>query len=167
MMKKQLQKNYSVVAIEVNKRDFVYFNDKDLISTTNNEVGNVVVQYNDKDVVIIDINDSVGAESLCNEVLYLLEPSIIKLNKLMLVDRNALAKYKDKKIVLNQSLLSSKDVLDFEYESKSKIYYNMPPLDDREKNIHALNMMLVKMGFEAQNDGEMAKKNRILGLFQK
>ena len=167
MMKKQLQKNYSVVAIEVNKRDFVYFNDKDLISTTNNEVGNVVVQHNDKDVVIIDINDSVGAESLCNEVLYLLEPSIIKLNKLMLVDRNALAKYKDKKIVLNQSLLSSKDVLDFEYESKSKIYYNMPPLDDREKNIHALNMMLVKMGFEAQNDGEMAKKNRILGLFQK
>lgn len=167
MMKKQLEKNYSVVAIEVGKRDFVYFNDKDLISTTNNEIGNIIVQNNDKDVVIVDINDSVSAEGLCHEVLYLLEPSIIKLNRLMLVDRKALTKYKDKKIVLNQSLLSSKDVLDFEYESKTKVYYNMPPLDDREKNVHALNMMLVKMGFEAQNDGEMAKKNKILGLFQR
>lgn len=167
MMKKQLEKNYSVVAIEVGKRDFVYFNDKGLISTTNNEIGNVVVQHSDKDVAIIDINDSIGAENLCHEVLYLLEPSIIKLNRLMLVNPKELTKYKEKKIVLNQSLLSSKDVLDFEYESKSKVFYNMPPLDDREKNVHALNMMLVKMGFDLQNDGEIAKKNSILGLFQK
>jgi len=30
--------------------------------------------------------------------------------------------------------LSSKDVSDFEYESHSKILFNMPPLNDREQN---------------------------------
>ena len=31
-----------------------------------------------------------------------------------------------------------KDVLDFEYESRLKIFYNMPPLDEREKEIMAI-----------------------------
>ena len=54
---------------------------------------------------------------------------------------------KDKKIILNQSLLNPKDVLDFEYEARAKIFYNMPPLDDREKNSMALIAFLIKMGF--------------------
>ena len=139
MMKNQLARNYSVIAIEVGKTDFRYFNDKSLLSVGDNEIGTAVAKNNDKDVIIIDINDSKQAESLCHEIIYLIEPSIIKLNKLMTVDRNALTRLKDRKIVLNQSLLSKKDVLDFEYESKSKVFYNMPPLDEREKDIFALN----------------------------
>ena len=167
MMKKILSKHYSVEAIEVDKRDFIYFNDKDMINTTSNEIGNVIVKYSDKDIVLVDINSSKQAESLCNDVLCLVEPSIIKLNKLMMLDRNAFAKIKkeDKKLILNKSLLSSKDILEFEYESKSKVYYNLPPLDDRERNIHALSRFLLKLGFEVDIDEEMSKKNKILGLF--
>lgn len=69
--------------------------------------------------------------------------------------------------MLNQSLLSPKDVLDFEYESGLKIFYNMPPLDEREKSIYALNSFLVKLGFKKQNDETQQKKKSILDLFTK
>ena len=53
MMKKELSKNYSAVAIEVDKTDFTYFKDKDMISTITNEVGMVVNKHKDKNVVLI------------------------------------------------------------------------------------------------------------------
>ena len=165
MMKKQLSKNYSVTAIEVDKNDFRFFMDKTLISTTDNQIGNTIAKNHDSDIILVDINDSENAFELCHEVIYLIEPSIIKLNKLMITNPKALAKYKNEKIILNQSVLTSKDVLDFEYESKLKIFYNMPPLDERERNIHPLNAFLVRLGFDKQEDGEVKKKNSILGLF--
>ena len=167
MIKNQLMQNYSVVAIEVNKSDFRYFNDKSLVSTTNSEIGNVVAKYTDHDVILLDVNDSTQAEELCHDVINLIEPSIIKLNKLMLVNSNIFKTLKDKKVILNQSILSSKDVLDFEYESGVKVYYNMPPLDEREKSIYALNAFLVRMGFTKQQSGEQEKKKSILGIFGK
>jgi hypothetical protein len=167
MMKKQLEKHYNVIGIELNKDDFKFFNDKQLYTTTNNEIGNMIAKYNDKDVILLDINDSVQAESLCNEVIYLVEPSVIKLNKLMFTNRNAFKNLKGKKIILNQSLLTSKDVLDFEYESGAKIYFNMPPLDERERTIFILNQFLHKLGFSKQQTAEQDKKISILGLFGK
>ena len=165
MMKKQLEKNYSVVAIEVDKRDFMFFREKGLVSTNTQGIGNEVSKYSNKDVILIDINRSVSAESLCTEVFYLIEPSIIKLNKLMMTDGKVLQKLKGKKVILNQSLLSSKDVLDFEYESKIKIFYNMPPLNEREANIQVLNSFLTKAGFTRQAGGEQEKKSKLLGIF--
>jgi hypothetical protein len=167
MMKQILAKNYSVVGIEVDKRDFLYFNDKDLVSTVSNNIGNEIVKYIDKEIAFIDVNSSKQAESVCNEIICLVEPSIIKLNKLMLLDRQIFAKMKKagNYIVLNKSLLSSKDVLEFEYEAKSKVFYNLPPLDDRERNMTALSRFLIKLGFEAELDDEEKKKNGILGLF--
>lgn len=166
MIKNQLSHNYSVVAIEVGKTDFRYFNDRSLISVNDNEIGTAVAKNSDKDVIIIDINDSKQAESLCHDIIYLVEPSIIKLNKMMMVDRNALNNLKNKKIVLNQSLLNKKDVLDFEYESKNKVFYNMPPLDEREKDIYALNAFLVRLGFiKQQTSEEQVKKNKLFGIF--
>ena len=167
MMVKQLEKNYTVVALEVNKSDFRYFNDKKLLSIPNTDIPNVLSKYSNYNVVLIDINDSKEAEKLCDDVLYLVEPSIIKLNKLMLINSNVFKELKNKKIILNQSLLNSKDVLDFEYESGAKVYYNMPPLDEREKSIHALNLLLVRLGFKRQKTDEQEKKNNILGLFGK
>ena len=90
MMKKELSKNYSVVAVEVDKNDFAYFKDKDMISTVTNEVGMIVNKYRDKNVILIDINNSIVAEGFCQDVLYLIEPSIIKLEKLMVLNANAL-----------------------------------------------------------------------------
>ena len=150
MMKKELSKNYSVVAIEVDKTDFTYFKDKDMVSTITNEVGMVVNKHKDKNVVLIDINNSIVAEGFCQDVLYLIEPSIIKLEKLMVLNATALQGLKDKKIVLNQSLLSSGDVANFEYEAKIKVFYNLAPLNERDKKLPELNKMLVKLGYAKQ-----------------
>jgi len=150
MMKKELSKNYSVVAIEVDKTDFTYFKDKDMISTVTNEVGVVVNKHKDKNAVLIDINNSIVAEGFCQDVLYLIEPSIIKLEKLMILNAAALQGLKDKKIILNQSLLSSTDVANFEYEAKIKVFYNLVPLNERDKKLSELNKLLVKLGFSKQ-----------------
>ncbi len=167
MMKKQLEQHYSVVALEMNRDDFKYFHDKRMYSTTNSEIGNMIAKYNDKDVILIDVNDSTQALDLCHEVLYLVEPSVIKLNRLMLARPKTFKELKGKKIILNQSLLNPKDVLDFEYESGAKVFYNMPPLDEREKSIHALNVFLYKIGFTKQQSLEQDKKFSLLGLFGK
>jgi hypothetical protein len=147
MMKNELSKAYSVVAIEVGKSDFRYFNDRSLVSTTQTEAGNVVAKYMDKDVILLDLNDSKQVENVCHDVIYLIEPSTIKLNKLMLINSKVFTTLKNKKVVLNQSILSPKDVLDFEYEARTKIYYNLPPLDERERGSNALIAFLIKLGF--------------------
>ena len=85
MMKNQLSKNYKTVAIEVDKNDFTYFKRSDMISTVTSEVGVIINKHKDKDVILIDINNSIVAEGFCQEVLYLIEPSIIKLEKLMVL----------------------------------------------------------------------------------
>ena len=150
MMKNELSKNYSVVAIEVDKTDFTYFKDKSLISTVTSEVGSVINKNKDKNVIIIDINNSIVAEGFCQEVLYLIEPSIIKLQKLMVLNATALQGLKDKKVILNQSLFNSTDIANFEYEARIKVFYNLAPLNERDKKLPELNRMLVKLGFGKQ-----------------
>ena len=68
----------------------------------------------------------------------------------MTLNAAALQGLKDKKIVLNQSLLSSSDVANFEYEARVKIFYNLAPLNERAKKLPELNQMLVKLGFSKQ-----------------
>lgn len=166
MMVKALEKNYSVVGIEADKRDFMYFRDKKLISSSSNTVASDIARNSDKEVIIVDVNNSAQALSACQDVIYLIEPSIIKLNRLMMISRTALDKLKGKKVILNQSLLSTKDVLDFSGEARINIFYNMPPLDEREKVIPVLNAFLLKLGFERQaSEADQTKKNNILGLF--
>lgn len=171
ILKKHLEKNYSVVAIEVDKKDFWYmrsnFNkpEENMVSTTNADIGNIISQHIDKNVILIDINNSPNAESLCQEVIYLVESSIIKLNSLLLTDSKVFNRLKGKKVVLNKSLLEPKDVGDFEYEAGIKVFFNMPPLDDRKKNIDIVNVFLVKLGFTMQQTEEMTKKRKALGIF--
>ncbi len=150
MMKNELGKNYDVVAIEVDKTDFVYFKDKSLVSTITSEIGTVINKYKNKDIILVDINNSLVAEGFCQDVLYLVEPTIIKLQKLMTLNAAALHNLKNKKIILNQSLLSSNDVANFEYEARIKVFYNLPPLNERDKNIPELNNLLIKLGFTKQ-----------------
>lgn len=165
MLKKALSKNYSVAAVEVNKREFNYFNDKEMYGASDSDINNVVNNLRDHDIILVDLNGSTTAEGICNDVLYLIEPSTIKLNKLMLLNMKKLDSVKKKKIILNKSLLSSKDVLDFEYEAKLKIFFNLPPLDERQSDIQILHMFLQKLGFENPNSQIEEKKSKLLGLF--
>ncbi|MDO4963236.1 MAG: hypothetical protein Q4E75_03975 [bacterium] len=147
MMKKTLSKSYSVVAIEADKNDFTYFKDKDMVSTITSEIGSVINRYKNKDVILVDINNSIVAEGFCEDVLYLIEPTIIKLQKLMTFNASVLQTLKGKKVVLNKSLLSRNDVSTFEYESRLNIFYNMPPLNERSSDLKELNELLNKLGF--------------------
>lgn len=150
MMKKELSKHYKVIALEVDKSDFSYFKDPDMISVITNDVGSIIKKNDDKDIIIVDINNSIVAEGFCEDVLYLIEPSIIKLEKLMVLNATAMQGLQDKKVILNQSLLSDNEVAEFEFESKLKVFYNLEPLNEREKNLPELNKMLTKLGFDRQ-----------------
>jgi len=165
MMVKQLKKHYKVLGVEVDKNDFNYFHDKSLISVNSNELSKVIEQNSDKDAIIIDINKNPLALGMVQEVIYLVEPSVIKLNKILNINRNTFKELEGKKIVLNQSLLTNKDVLELEYEARTKFFFNMPPLNERDNNIMIMDKFLKKLGFLKQEVYEEEKRKKILGLF--
>ena len=165
MMKKKLSEKYKAMAIEIDKNDFMYFNEQNMISVKASDLGNTIQKNRDiAEVNIVDLNNS-NLFDLCDDVLYLVEPSVIKLNKLMLIDRASLTKLKNKKVVLNQSLLEPKDILDFEYEAKVKVFYNLAPLDERDKVNRPLLAFLIKLGFDRMVDNVDNERRKILGLF--
>ena len=146
MLKKELKDmGKSVLAIEVDKKDFMYFNDKEMISVDASNLANEVLRHKDVNVLLIDLNKCDNID-VCNEVLYLIEPSTIKLNKLMRRDRNIFSKLAGRKIVLAQSILSDSDIKEFEYEANIKIFFVMPPLDERENNSEVLQNLLNRVG---------------------
>lgn len=146
MMKKQLEDKYKVLAIEVEKRDFIYFNDNTLISSSNGVIGDILSKNENMDVLLVDLNGSQAAENFCTDVIYLLEPSIIKVNRLLSIKPKILSELKNKKVVLCPSLLSNKDVKEFEYESGINVFYNLSPVDDHVVN-DSVNELLSKLGF--------------------
>ena len=147
MLVKSLKRKYNVVGVEVDDNKFNYFNDKSLESVLSKDLSKFLEKNNNKDVIIMDVNNSPMALSMAQEVIYLVEPSTIKLNELVSVKKNAFLELKDKKVILNKSLLSSKDVSELQYETKLNYLFNMPPLNERDKNIPMVDEFLVKLGF--------------------
>lgn len=143
MLKKYLSQKYYVVALEVNKNDFGFFNERDMYSVNQNNLSAALNKFDSASYILVDLNN--GNEESCDEVIYLMEPSTIKLNKMMLINKDIFDKLYGKKIILNKSLLSEKDVTDFEYESRSKILFNMPPLNDRNINEDILSEFIEKL----------------------
>ena len=146
-MKNVLSKNYKVAAIEVDKMEFGYFRDRSMVSTVSPNFKSELNKYGNYDVVLVDLNGSVTAEGLCQLVLYLVEPTTIKVNRLMTINPSSFRNLRGKKVVLNQSLLSKKEIAEFEYEAKIKSFYNMPPINERDKNNKDIIDFLKKLGF--------------------
>ena len=140
MLKKYLSDKEYSVALEINKNDFGFFNEKDMYSINQNNLGAAINKFANAKYILVDLNNT--NEELCDEVINLIEPSIIKLNKLMLVNKSIFDKLYGKKVVLNKSLLQEKDVKDFERESNTKILFNVPPLNDHEKNLEVLEALM-------------------------
>lgn len=132
MMKKTLEDKYnlSVLSLEVDKREFTFFRDKDMVSTDKNSLATELLKAKNFNYVLVDLNDY--DDSVCDETIYLIEPSVIKLNKLMLRDRSIFSKLKNKKVVINKSTLSDADVKEFASEAGIKVFYVLPPMNDRE-----------------------------------
>lgn len=163
MLKKVLSNYYSVMALEVDKRDFTYFKDKDTLTVKSDEISTVIDKYNSIDIFLLDLNKS-NKDYLCTDVLYLIEPSILKLNKLAMINPKALNDIKGQKVVLNKSLLSESEIADFEVETKIKVYYNIPPLNDKKDNSDVLLPLLVKLGYIKEE--ESAKKKSIFDFLK-
>ena len=146
MLKRELDKmgknNFS---IEIDKRDFTYLNEKNMVSIQHDQLGNELLKHRDCDVILVDLNKE-GDENICTDVLYLLEPSTLKLNKLMLANRRIFDKIAGRKVVLNQNVLNNNDIQELEYEAKFKTFAVIPPLDEREDNSEILQGLLNRLG---------------------
>lgn len=134
LIKKALERDFhkTVSAIEVNKNDFIVYRDKKMISANDNNVKEYIDKIND-DFIIIDLNNKNNLD-LCNDVLYLVEPSLIKVNKLMLTKSDIFQSLVTQKVILNKSFLTESDVKIFEKEAGIKIFANIPTLNDRVNN---------------------------------
>ncbi len=161
MLKKQLESNYKVKAVEINNNDFEYFNEEGLESVDFINASFTIQNLSDYEVVLVDLNDA--EETLCNEIIYLIEPGIIKLNKLIRNDPTIFDKLYGKKIVLNKSILDDGDVTDFERESGSKIFFNMPCLDEKLDYNKKVNDFLVALGFSRM--GNTSNGGNIFNIF--
>ena len=166
MFKKELVSVFgenNVVGIEINKNDFQFYNDKNMVSTNTNDVKSVIERYSGVSVILVDLNDYED-NTICDDVLYLLEPSTLKLNKLIRKNKHIFGKIKDKKIIFNQSLLTSKDVSELEYEAGIKSFFNLPPVNDRKKN-EIITELLAKVGLLQISQG--GNSGKIFGLFRR
>ena len=165
MLKKQLSEFYSVLALELDKDDFKYFGDSEMRSIASQElqayVNNPVNSFN---VILVDINNS-PEEANCSEMLYLVEPSTIKLNKMIASDNMILNKMKNVKVVLNKSMLDANDVRDFENEANCRVFFNIKPLDEKKDKHTILDEFLNMLGFDKNKpEGEDNRTARLFGI---
>lgn len=167
ILKKELSAVYGekVIAIELNKKDFQVFNEKNMFSATPDTIRAIIEKHRGKAVIIVDLADY-DDYTMCTDVLFLVEPSTIKLNKLIKKNRSVFNKLKLKKVVLNKSLLDSRDVRDFEYEAGIKVFFNMPPLNERKKNEPVVEL-LIKLGLIKETNNEKKNDSKIFGLFRR
>lgn len=142
LLKKQLETHYhkEAIAIEVGKHDFAYFNDESLISVSNTELADELIKARNK-IVLVDLNSA--NPDPCDEVYYLIEPSIIKFNKYIKDNIHALSDLTNKKIILNKTLLSPKNVSIFSKETNLKIFSVVAPVDDRRDDLFLADLISI------------------------
>ena len=141
LLKKMLQNTRQVCAMEINKVDFLYFNDKEMVSTTSTDVLKEIMKKQNMDIVLLDLNDYEDIE-ICTEIYYLIEPSIIMVNRMLRKNKSTLEKLKNEKIILNKCVLSPEDIATFEYETKLRVFATIPPVDDRQESIEVINKFI-------------------------
>ncbi len=152
MMVKQLSYNYKVKGIEMNKQDGIYFRDDHLIMATSIE--DLKMQINvlkDEDVIIIDLNGN-NADDICTHILYLIEPGTIRLNRLFKSNRAILDKVNNGKVILNRSAIKDEEINNLEYETKMKVFFNMPNFDERKERIQVIDELLNKLKLKKSTD---------------
>ena len=141
MMKKELEEtfNMAVLAIEVDKRDFLFYREQNMISTDKSSLAREMLNSRNFNYTLVDLNDY--TDPICDDTIYLIETSVLKLNKLMMRDKNIFSKLKDKKVIVNRSTLNENDLKEFAREAGINIFYVLPPLNDRERSGDIANLL--------------------------
>lgn len=167
LFKESKAKGLNTYAIEVDKHDFSFFNDMYMKSTSDSSLAEELLKFKNADCIFVDLNNSKN-EEVCTDVIYLLEPSIVKLNKLLLRDKTVFQRLKSSKIILNQNVLNQDDINNLEYEAKIKFFQIIPPINDRELS-EDINHLLIKLGIVANSEFEKKKEspfNKLFNIFK-
>ena len=160
LLKKTLEEkhNKKVIGVEIEKRDFIFYNPKDMYSISKDKVSDFFDNFGKNEVIIVDLDNDLYKD-FCSDIIYLVEPSLYRINQLMMGNRNAFNELKGKKVILSKSLLSDNDINTFAREAGISIYFNLPPLNDRIYN-PVIDGLLSKLGFVEDVNNENKK-----GLF--
>ena len=153
MMVRQLN-NHGIPAkgVEMFRQDLMYYRSPHLSMAMNrNDLERILRETSDQAALIMDLNEFGEADKFCDIILYLVEPSYIKITKMLRKNSNSLVELKDKNVVLNMSFVNEQELPDFEYETKTKVFANLPPMNDRNENLEEINNLLRKLGFNVTN----------------
>ena len=157
-----------VALVEVGTNDLSFFRLAETASVQENELDNCLNNYSTRyDYVFVDLNQT-GNDSSCNLVLYLVEPTKIKINKLIVQNRNIFNELKDKYVVLNKSMLSDNEIGIFSQEAKMPFYATVGPFNDRTET-NALDGLISKLEEEKNkvvnnNSGVQGQNQSFLGF---
>ncbi len=167
MMFKELVDSYgrdNVLAMEIDKNDFSFFYEKGMVSIRQSDLSLAIEKYMNMKIILVDLNDCKD-DSFCSDVVYLLEPSTIKLNRLVQKNKGIFQALNGRKVVLNQSILQNNDIFDFESEAGIRVFYNIPPLDERKRN-SVIASFLSRLGLISDSQ-ESSSSGKIFGLFRR
>lgn len=145
ILKKHLENIRKVMAVEVDKMDFNFFYSQDMIATPENSLELTINKYSNYDIIFIDVNQSKKVLEYCDEVIYLIEPTMIKVNQSMMVDPTMFSSLKNEKVILNKSPLDHNDIKEFETEAHLKVFYSLPLINERKKNNQIINELINKL----------------------
>lgn len=161
-MIKQLNIKYSAIGIEMNKQDFIYFNTPNIYSCTNkDEVLRKIKEHQDVDAVVVDLNEY-DYKDFCTDILYLIEPGVIKITKLLKKNGKIFQDIDGEKIILNRTNMDEKQVMEFESETNTKIFSVVSNFRDNIDRVISVDKLLVKLGYTKLGDNFKKK-----GLFSK
>lgn len=153
MMVKQLLCNYKVKGIEVNGHDSIYFRNENIIFCTSMlDVQDRIKELKNVDAVIVDLNGIEDKENICSEIIYLLEPGMIRLGKTLVLNNQTGFIKSDYKIVLNRSALKEEELDYFSRETGLNIFYNLGNIDDKKERLLSIDKLLIKLGFDKQGN---------------
>lgn len=141
ILKKHLDKMRKVLAIEINKLDFNFFYNKEMISIQDNAVDMTLEKYGNQDIILVDLNNSKNMIRYCDEIIYLVEPTMIRINEAMMVNPTTFNELKNSKVILNKSPLTAEEVKEFSSESHLKAYYVIPMLNERHNSDIIINLI--------------------------
>ena len=170
-MIKQLNLEYKAIGIEMNKQDFIFFDTPMIYSCLSTEdVLRKIKEHQDVDAVVVDLNN-VDYKEFCTDVIYLIEPGVIKLTKLIRRNGKIFEDLNGQKIILNRTNMNENEVNEFEVESNCKVFTTVSNFRDNVDRVITVDRLLFKLGYiknlkeEVKNNDNLIPKKK--GFFWK